>query len=143
MAWRTLDGSSRVLLGAARNASNPPYAGWQWVDGTPSTNLNCASSAQCASSLYGPGEPKCVLAGLSRVPYLEAHVPVNLCSDLPIHLPPPPCDHSNAGAGEDKLAMEAGTGAVSDVASTALGAFVCEFPFVSLPGHSCSGVSMV
>jgi hypothetical protein len=57
--WGLSGGASRLLLGASRNAANPPYEGWAWIDATPTTNLNCGSTS-CAASVYGPGQPEYV-----------------------------------------------------------------------------------
>jgi hypothetical protein len=35
--------SSTAWIGGLRDDSNPPLFGWSWVDGTPSTNLNCGT----------------------------------------------------------------------------------------------------
>jgi hypothetical protein len=53
------------------------------------------------------------------------------------------CVISNAGGMEDRLALEGGTGAVSDVSGSVPSAYVCEVEVTCPPGHTCAGVSMV
>ncbi len=55
---RLINGSNAGWwIGGWRDASNPPFFGWQWSDGTPADNLNCGS-AGC--NVFLAGQPKYV-----------------------------------------------------------------------------------